>query len=320
MATIREIKGNVRFAIECATKEGYQPLAEFVGEEEAEWMGEALRKEFVKKGLNEGECAYVANKRDEWFDNKAEELINDYKILTYDVVFDDDESSASKGFEQTFDECKAYIERYNGADGYYFEDFKSGVVSIRCNETDEDVYHEDIKNNDEDEDEPKEMHLKDFGYIYKMLEDEIEEGVQLEEGEKPSVLELLNYYLANGDYIFYSAIFADYGECGRDVTSLSDLTEDELAQIEELRQMVKPVKYVGVWKSGGMHGAGAFNTKNEALDYARGCALGNRQAGSTASFEVKTDDIYDPDPTIYSAEISANGKVKYHIKDGKFVG
>lgn len=239
MATIKEIKGNVRFAIECATEENYQPLAEFIGEEEAEWMGEALRNEFVKKGLNEVDCAYAANKQDEWFSNKTEELIDDYKILTYDVVFDDDESSASKGFEQTLNECKAYIERYNGADEYYFEDFKSGVVSVRCNETDEVVYQEDIKNNDEEEAEPEEMHLKDFGYIYKMLEDEIEDGVELEEGEKPSVLELLNYYLSNGDYIFYSAIFADYDECGRDVTSLSDLTEDELEQIEKLRKYCK---------------------------------------------------------------------------------
>lgn len=80
------------------------------------------------------------------------------------------------------------------------------------------------------------------------------------------------------------------------------------------------MKYIADWKSGGMHGVGDFDTKDEALDYALGCALGNRQAGSTASFKVLNDDIYDPDPTIYSAEISASGKVKYHIKDGKFVG
>lgn len=80
------------------------------------------------------------------------------------------------------------------------------------------------------------------------------------------------------------------------------------------------MKYIADWKSGGMHGVGDFDTKDEALEYALGCALCNRQAGSTASFKVLTDDIYDPEPTIYSAEISANGKVKYHIKDGKFVG
>ena len=166
------------------------------------------------------------------------------------------------------------------------------------------------------------MKLKDYNYIIQTIENEIEEGIQLEEGVKPTVAEMLEYHLKENDSNFIQWMFRDYDydEERGDITSLSELTEEELAQVEELRQMVKPVKYVGVWKSGGMHGAGAFNTKNEALDYARGCALGNRQAGCTASFEVKTDDIYDPDPTVYSAEISANGKAKYQIKDGKFVG
>lgn len=237
MATIKEIKGNVRFAIDWATEENYQPLAGYIGEDEAEWVGKALHDEFVKKGLNEVDCAYTADKQDEWLDNKTEELVNDYKILTYDVIFDDDESSASKGFEQTYDECKAYIEKHNGADGYYFENFKSGVVSIRCNETNEVVYQEDIKNIDEEEDEPEEMHLKDFGYIYKMLEDEMEGGVELEEGVKPSVAELLDYYLANSDF-FYSAIFEDY-DYERNVNHLSELTEDEREQIEKLRRFCK---------------------------------------------------------------------------------
>ena len=237
MATIKEIKGNVRFAIDWATEENYQPLAGYIGEDEAEWVGKALHDEFVKKGLNEVDCAYAADKQDEWLDNKTEELVNDYKILTYDVYFDDDESSANKGFEQTFNECKAYIERYNGADEYYFEDFKSGVVSIRCNETGEVVYQEDIKNDDEEEDESEEMHLKDFGYIYKMLEDEIEDGVELEEGVKPSVAELLDYYLANSDF-FYSAIFEDY-DYERNVNHLCELTEDEREQVEKLRRFCK---------------------------------------------------------------------------------
>lgn len=239
MATIKEIKGNVRFAIECATEENYQPLAEFIGEEEAEWMGDVLRNEFVKKGLNEVDCTYVANKQDEWFRNKTEELINDYKILTYDVYFNNDDSIINKGFEQTYDECKDYIDSYNGTDESYFEDFKGGDVYIKCNETDEFVYEEPIPAESE-VDEDNEMHLKDFGYIYKMLEDEIEDdGVELEEGEKPSVLELLNYYLSNGDCFFYSSIFEDYGECGRDVTRYAELTENEKEQIEELRRFCK---------------------------------------------------------------------------------
>ena len=37
MATIKEIKGNVRFAIDWATEENYQPLAGYIGEDKAEW-------------------------------------------------------------------------------------------------------------------------------------------------------------------------------------------------------------------------------------------------------------------------------------------
>lgn len=165
------------------------------------------------------------------------------------------------------------------------------------------------------------MKLKDFSYIIQTIEDEIEEGVQLEAGVTPTVAELLEYHLKENDENFLMWMFRDDEDDERgDITSLSDLTEDELAQVEELRQMVKPVKYIAKWKAGNTQGSAEFETTSEALKYAKNCALGNRQAGSTASFEVKTDDIYDPDPTIFSAEISANGKVKYHIKDGKFVG
>lgn len=239
MATIKEIKGNVRFAIDWATEENYQPLAGYIGEDEAEWVGKALHDEFVKKGLNEVDCAYTADKQDEWLDNKTEELVNDYKILSYDVYFNNDNSMINKGFKQTYDECKDYIDSYNGTDESYFEDFKGGYVYIKCNETGEFVYEEPIPAADE-VDEDDEMHLKDFSYIYKMLEDEIEDdGVELEEGEKPSVLELLNYYLANGDCFFYSSIFEDYCECGRYVTRFEELTENEREQIEDLRRFCK---------------------------------------------------------------------------------
>lgn len=165
------------------------------------------------------------------------------------------------------------------------------------------------------------MKLMPLNYIIQTIENEIEEGVQLEEGVTPTVAELLEYHLKENDDNFLMWLFVDYDEPERgDVTSLSDLTEDELAQVEELRQMVKSVKYIAKWKAGNTQGSAEFETVSEALEHAKNCALGNRQAGATASFEVKTDDIYDPDPTIYSAEISANGKVKYHIKDGKFVG
>ena len=64
---------------------------------------------------------------------------------TYDVVFNDDTDSNSKGFNSSFDYCKDYICMYNGTNESYFEDYKGGTVQIVCNETEEVVYEEDVK-------------------------------------------------------------------------------------------------------------------------------------------------------------------------------
>ncbi len=53
--------------------------------------------------------------------------------ITFDVHFDDEDSSNSKGFEATYQECKDYIETYIGTDESYFADYKGGAVSIVCN-------------------------------------------------------------------------------------------------------------------------------------------------------------------------------------------
>ncbi|MFW5887120.1 MAG: hypothetical protein ACOCUL_05120 [Bacteroidota bacterium] len=67
-------------------------------------------------------------------------------MKTYDVVFNDDENSDNKGFEnQTLQYCKDYIETHNGSDHSYFPDYKGGVVSIVCIETGEEVYQEEVK-------------------------------------------------------------------------------------------------------------------------------------------------------------------------------
>jgi hypothetical protein len=63
---------------------------------------------------------------------------------TYDVCFDDDTASNNMGWKQTYDYCLSYIKMYNGTNESYFEDYKGGVVSIYCNETEEEVYSEDI--------------------------------------------------------------------------------------------------------------------------------------------------------------------------------
>lgn len=81
------------------------------------------------------------------------------------------------------------------------------------------------------------MKLKDYNYIIQTIENEIEEGVQLEEGVAPTVAELLEYHLKENDDNFLMWLFVDYDEPERgDITSLSDLTEDELEQVEKLRK------------------------------------------------------------------------------------
>ena len=64
---------------------------------------------------------------------------------SYDVVFQSDDSSNSKGFNSSFDYCKDYIRMYNGTNESYFEDYKGGTVQIVCNETEEVVYEEEVK-------------------------------------------------------------------------------------------------------------------------------------------------------------------------------
>jgi len=65
--------------------------------------------------------------------------------LTYDVHFNDDSNSNSKGYQTDYDYCKEYIDRNNGTNNSYFSDYKGGIVSIVCNETGETIYEEDIR-------------------------------------------------------------------------------------------------------------------------------------------------------------------------------
>lgn len=43
------------------------------------------------------------------------------------------------------EEAKDYINQYNGTNDSYFADYKGGIVSIVCNETEEEVYSEEVK-------------------------------------------------------------------------------------------------------------------------------------------------------------------------------
>jgi hypothetical protein len=59
------------------------------------------------------------------------EINND---LTFDIIFDDDNSSDDLGFYNDFNYCFDYINKYNGTNHSYFADYKKGSVSIYCNE------------------------------------------------------------------------------------------------------------------------------------------------------------------------------------------
>ena len=66
-------------------------------------------------------------------------------MKTYDVCFNDETNSNSKGFKESLQYCKDYIKVNNGTNESYFEDYKGGTVSVVCNETGEEVYSEKIK-------------------------------------------------------------------------------------------------------------------------------------------------------------------------------
>ena len=63
---------------------------------------------------------------------------------TYDVFFNDESDSNNKGWNATYNECLDYIDRYNGTNESYFEDYKGGTVSIYNNSTEETVYEIEI--------------------------------------------------------------------------------------------------------------------------------------------------------------------------------
>ena len=49
------------------------------------------------------------------------------------------------GHQETVQLFGKYNDRYNGTNESYFADYKGGIVSIYCNETEEDVYTEVIR-------------------------------------------------------------------------------------------------------------------------------------------------------------------------------
>ena len=116
--------------IEWVAPEGLAKLPDSLQCEYAEFDKEAYYRAGFWRALKDGETALVV-------------VIP--HVLTYDVFFDNDTSSNNEGWKLSYDECMDYIRAYNGTDVSYFEDYKGGVVSITCNETEETVYSEKIR-------------------------------------------------------------------------------------------------------------------------------------------------------------------------------
>lgn len=114
-----------------------EQLFEFVDEIEAEV--ELMDKERYSATL-------LANCGIEW-----DELFDDDDIVavivtpTYDVEFNDDESTDTHGMRTTKSEARWYIQRHNGTDIGYFADYKGGDVCVVCRQTGETFYHEEIR-------------------------------------------------------------------------------------------------------------------------------------------------------------------------------
>lgn len=64
---------------------------------------------------------------------------------TYNIFFNNNESSNDLGFKSSLEDCKNYIEMHNGSNHSYFEDYKGGTVSVVCNENGETVFETEVK-------------------------------------------------------------------------------------------------------------------------------------------------------------------------------
>jgi len=63
---------------------------------------------------------------------------------TYDIHFNNDTNSNSKGFKLTKEEAINYIKINNGTNHSYFADYKGGTVQVVCNQNDKIVYETEV--------------------------------------------------------------------------------------------------------------------------------------------------------------------------------
>jgi hypothetical protein len=59
---------------------------------------------------------------------------------TYDVVFNSENETNAKGFQETLSFCRSFIDWHNGSSESFFPDYIGGTVSVVCNETGNIVY------------------------------------------------------------------------------------------------------------------------------------------------------------------------------------
>lgn len=64
---------------------------------------------------------------------------------TFDIVFNDNNNSNNKGFAMSLESAKNYIKNNNGTNESYFQDYKGGIVSIVCNETEETIFETEVR-------------------------------------------------------------------------------------------------------------------------------------------------------------------------------
>lgn len=145
------MKANKNFAVRVydTTCNNYNHESQLFNTEDYSWVDDTL--------VTDTECDYNMSKEEaeelkakfeayaqehnlDWASFQVEEL-----PFTYDVVFNDDTDSNAKGWSESYDYCLSYIKMYNGTNESYFEDYKGGVVSIYCNNTQETVYEEEVK-------------------------------------------------------------------------------------------------------------------------------------------------------------------------------
>jgi hypothetical protein len=90
-------------------------------------------------------CSGEISDSDKFCTHCGSQLMDATQQKTYDVFFNDDDSSNNLGFKKSLKYCKDYIKQHNGTKHLYFADYKGGSVSVVCNETGDMVYETTVK-------------------------------------------------------------------------------------------------------------------------------------------------------------------------------